>query len=103
MFGTDHRTFKGLGLEVSDLQDFFGLLHQGDVPGIARLRSIRGNAALYHLPQARKVDIESFEDADGSAFPFTDDAEQEVLHSDVVVPQPQGFFAAVSDDVLHAG
>ena len=103
MFGTDHWTFKGLGFQVSDLEDFFGLLHQRDVPGIPGLRRIRGNAAFYHLPQARKVDIESFEDANRSAFTFANDAEQEVLHANVVVPQPQGFFSAVSDDVLHAG
>ena len=51
----------------------------------------------------REGHIESFEDANGSAFTFTNDAEQEVLYANVVVPQPQGFFSAVSDDVLHAG
>ena len=104
MFSTDHRAFEGLGLQISDLQDFFGLLDQRYVARIACLRRYSGEMlpSTIFLNRGRST-LSPFENANGRAFTFTDDAEQQVLHANVVMPQPQGFFSAVSDDVLHAG
>ena len=102
MLRANDRAFEGLGFEVGDLQDLLRLLDEGDVPRVAGLDGGGRNAALDHLAQTRQVHIESFQDTDGRTLSLPDDTEQKVLDSDVIVPQPKGFFPAVSDDVLHA-
>ena len=60
------------------------------LPGFPPVTEEGGDAALDHLPKAGQVDIEPLQDADGRAFSFPDDAEQQVLHTDVIVTESQG-------------
>ena len=103
VFGSDDGALECLGLEVGDLQDFLGLLDERDVARVAAGDVGGRDAALDHFPKSGEVDVEPFQDADGRAFSFPDDAEQKMLHADVVVAQTKGLLAAVGDDVLHPG
>ena len=72
------------------------------LPGFPQ-RHWRGYAALDHLPQPGEVDVQSLQNADSGAFSFADDAEEQMLHADVIVTQSKGLFTAVGDDILHPG
>jgi hypothetical protein len=41
-----------------------------------------------------QVAVQSFEDANSSAFTFFDEPQQQVFHTDVVVAEAKGFFPA---------
>jgi hypothetical protein len=83
--------------------DIFNEMISQGIPPHHAAQLADGGAAFYDFAQLLQVDIQTLEDAHGHAFPFADDAEQQVFHSDVVVPQTERFFPAVRDHVLYAG
>ena len=92
VLSADDAALENLRLEVGDLQNLFGLLHQGNVPRSTWFGRTRAHRAFHQLAQLLKVAIEPLEDADGRAFTFFDDAQKEVFHTDVIVSQTKRLF-----------
>ncbi len=104
MLRIDVRTLEELGFEVGDLQHLLHLLQQLDallVGGAGRTGGL--HAALHGPPQLIEVDLEALQDAQGVAFHMPQQPEQDVLDTDEVVPEAQGLFTAVADDIPDTG
>ena len=94
-------TLENFGFEVGDLEDFLGLFDEWDVSGPTWLGGTGPDRTLDELPQFLEVTIQPFQNANCGAFTFFDDAEEEVFHTDVVVPQTKGFFSAQGNDLAY--
>ena len=56
---------------------------------------------FHHAAQLFHIHLQPSKDLHGVAFTLADDAQQDVLDADIVVPQAQCFLTTVRDDVAH--
>ncbi len=101
MLRADHIGLVELGLEVGDLEDLFRLLRQRNIAD-GEGSSGCADSVLDRFLQLVEVDAEISEDLHGNAFALADDPEEQMLRADIVVPQPECFFAAEADDILNS-
>src|SRR5690625_7159247 len=98
MLRSDHIALVQLRLEVRDFQDLLGLLGQWYVAR-RECAARAANRVFDRLAQLEQVTSEIAEDFDCDSFAFPDDAQQQVLGADIVMPEAQRLLPAIPDHI----